>query len=316
MPQLVGAGLFIALISFIGYVLIAGAVIIWPIFNILAYLKVLIFPRPIRKKYGTKLNNLSKISFDLAITETDHKDIKSHKKTITNLKDKLPKIIASLDENILELKDKISKLEKEISTLGNLKKNNDGSYSQRSNDGKIAYSLDEKIDKLSYKKYQLESEIKIAEEKNRDQIDTIKEKINIIKNKPWVEWNEWSARYARYLSNKNAIIFMFFGFPVFFACLAFFNSVTFMEILHLYTYISYIQPISDIFGIQNFNTGFSSNFISFEYATGSLDKHSGMFSFSSWIIYTLTMPLISFIVYYFSYSLKIKDTSEVEPAIY
>ena len=114
MPQLAGSVLVLALIAFVGYVLIAGAIIIWPIFNILAYLKVLIFPRPIRKKYGTDLNILTKKSFDIAITETDHKEIKNLKSSIQNLKDELAKLVGSIDKKILVIKEKISKLNSEI----------------------------------------------------------------------------------------------------------------------------------------------------------------------------------------------------------
>ena len=316
MPQLVGSALVLGLTAFVGYVLIAGAIIIWPIFNIIAYLKVLIFPRPIRKKYGTDLNALTKKSFDIAITETDHKEIKNFKSSIQNLKDELAKLEASVDKKILVIKEKISKLKSEITSLGNLKKNNDGSFSQRSDDGKLAYSLNEKIENLAYDKSQLEYEIDRAKDENSYEIEDIKESINMIKNKPWLEWDQWSSRYARYLSNKIAIIFMFFGFPIFFFTLAFFNSVTFAEVVHLYTYITYIQPIADIFGLQNFNTGFSSNFLSYEYAASSVKKYSGMFSFGSWSLYTLTMPLITLIIFYNSYKSKIKDARKVEPSIF
>ena len=49
----------LGIVLFIGYILLIGAIIIWPIFNILAYLKVLIFPRPIRKKYGISIDKNS-----------------------------------------------------------------------------------------------------------------------------------------------------------------------------------------------------------------------------------------------------------------
>ena len=50
----------LAIVGFLSYALLIGAIIIWPIFNILAYLKVLFFPRPIRKRYGTDLSKLNK----------------------------------------------------------------------------------------------------------------------------------------------------------------------------------------------------------------------------------------------------------------
>ena len=96
MPQLAFAATVIAIISFIGYLLKAGAIIIWPIFNILAYLKVLIFPRPIRKKYGTDLSKLNKDSFEIEISNKDKNDIKKYKTSKTSLKNKLKIDIESI----------------------------------------------------------------------------------------------------------------------------------------------------------------------------------------------------------------------------
>lgn len=294
MPQLVSLAAVIAIISFIGYLLIAGAIIIWPIFNILAYLKVLIFPRPIRKKYGTNLEELSKDSFQVEVAATDKNDIKSHTSSITLLKNK-----------ISNYEKEVSNITKLIKSLGNLKRNNDGSYSKRSKAGKEANIL-----------VKNRSDVKYAIAEKQYEIKLIQEKISHIKNKPWHAWNEWSSRYARYLSNQNSIIFMLVGFPVFFAILGFLNSYSFSQTFHLYVYISYIQPISDIIGIQSFQTGFSSNFISFEYATASIDMYEGVFSFWSWILYTLSMPILTLIFFLSSYKSYKNKARKVEPKTY
>ncbi len=316
MPQLAFAATVIAIISFIGYLLIAGAIIIWPIFNILAYLKVLIFPRPIRKKYGTDLSKLNKDSFEIEISNKDKNDIKKYKTSITSLKNKLKIDIESIKKDISVLNAKASNISSKISALGSLKKNNDGSYSQRSNAGKEAYALDSKRKDIEGGIYLQEKNIEELKFNNKNKIDDINIIIQDIKNKPWIAWNEWSSRYARYLSNKNSIIFMFVGFPIFFAILGLLNSYSFLQAFHLYVYISYIQPIADIIGLQSFQTGFSSNFISYEYAAKSISNHDGAFSFWSWIFYTLTMPILTVIYFSSSYKSYRTKAQKIEPAIY
>tara|TARA_B100001029_G_scaffold176124_1_gene178558 strand:- start:87 stop:1037 length:951 start_codon:yes stop_codon:yes gene_type:complete len=316
MPQLALAATVIAIIFFIGYLLIAGAIVIWPIFNILAYLKVLIFPRPIRKKYGTDLSKLNKDSFEIEISNKDKNDIKKHETSITALKNKLKTDIESIKQDILVLNAKVSNISSKISALGSLKINNDGSYSQRSNAGKEAYALDTKKKDIEGDIYLQEKNIEDLKFNNKNEIDDIKIIIQDIKNKPWIAWNEWSSRYARYLSNKNSIIFMFVGFPIFFAILGLLNSYSFLQVFHLYVYISYIQPIADIIGLQSFQTGFSSNFISYEYAARSIANHGGAFSFWSWIFYTLTMPILTVIYFSSSYKSYRTKAQKIEPAIY
>ena len=57
------------------YFLLIGGVLIWPLINVIGYLKVLIFPRAVRKKYGANIVALSKNSFDQEITEEDKNEI-------------------------------------------------------------------------------------------------------------------------------------------------------------------------------------------------------------------------------------------------
>mgnify|MGYP001296626276 CR=1 FL=1 len=316
MPQLAFAATVIAIISFVGYLLIAGAIIIWPIFNILAYLKVLMFPRPIRKKYGTDLSKLNKDSFEIEVSKKDEDNIKKYKTSIISLKNKLKTDVESIKKSISVLNAKVSNISSEISALGSLKKNNDGSFSQRSKAGKEAHALDSKRQDIKGDIYLQENNIEDLKFNNKNQIEEIEIIIKNIKNKPWIAWSEWSSRYARYLSNKNSIIFMLVGFPIFFAILGLLNSYSFLQAFHLYVYISYIQPIADIIGIQSFQNGFSSNFISYEYATKSIANHDGAFSFWSWIFYTLTMPVMTIIYFSSSYNAYKTKAGKIEPTIY
>ena len=68
---------FIGIIGVIIYFLVIGGVLFWPILNILAYLKVLIFPSVVRKKYGSKIALLNSSSFDQEITTEDKNEIKN-----------------------------------------------------------------------------------------------------------------------------------------------------------------------------------------------------------------------------------------------
>ena len=303
----------LGIVLFIGYVLLIGAIIIWPIFNILAYLKVLIFPRPIRKKYGTNLSKLNSESFDIEISEQDEKNINKLNKSIKSYKEKLVADINLVEQKITTLKAKAANISSKISALGNLKKNNDGSFSQRSSDGKTAYALDSKRQEINTEIYFKENEIEDLKYDNEVRIENINDEINNIKNKPWDAWYEWSTRYARYLTNQRAIIFMFIGFPVLFLVL---GNGSIMNGFNAYVYISYIQPISELFGIANFASGFSSYFIRYEYAIASLETFEGTFNFWSWVFYVLTMPLLTGLLAYISYKSYIMESIKVEPKFY
>ena len=118
---------FIGIIGVIIYFLVIGGVLFWPILNILAYLKVLIFPSLRLKKYGSKIALLNSSSFDQEITTEDKNEIKKHRS----------------DLNVW--KDGLLKFERRLSELGSLPRNKDGSISQRSNAGKEGYELTESI---------------------------------------------------------------------------------------------------------------------------------------------------------------------------
>ena len=56
--------------------MVIGGILIWPLINVVAYLKVLIFPRAVRKKYGSSVAVLSNDSFDQEITDEDENEVK------------------------------------------------------------------------------------------------------------------------------------------------------------------------------------------------------------------------------------------------
>ena len=113
----------IPLAAIIIYFLTIGGVLIWPIVNVVAFLKVLIFPSAIRRKYGTKFH---KIDFNDAISSEDRTSMKYIDNTI-EAKEK--DIESFTKQKIVELKDikkindpQISNLKKERSTLQNSEK--------------------------------------------------------------------------------------------------------------------------------------------------------------------------------------------------
>ena len=332
--------------AIIAYILLVGAIIIWPIFNILAYLKVLILPKPIRKKYGTDLSALNEDSFNEEAAETDKNDIKEHKQNIKSLEDNLKTYVKGHQQNLKSLEDKlmtaIKAVEDDIAALrnrsfdikatiesfGELTKRKDGHYSEKSSNGKKAnelvaedktiqgaiYSKRGQIEELeATNKQDLEEEqsrITEIELNNKNQIEKEQNLIKDIKNKPWSAWHEWSSRYARYIANKNAIIFMFVGFPILFIVL---GSGSFISGFEGYLYISYIQPITTLLGIDNFATGFSSNFISYEYASTIEQTFKGQLSTVYWLSGLLSMPLLTGALAYFSYRSLISKTKSIEP---
>jgi len=321
----------LVIVLLILYFLIIGGIIVWPIINVLAYLKVLLFPWPIRRKYGASLSNLSKDSFDKAITEADKIEMSDLHSSIDVLKSSIPPIYNEAEKEIEKVRTRIIPLDKkinafsyEIKKLGPLKKNNDGTYSQRSANGKKAFSIAKQRDKVIRSKSSLEYDInygipekaKKEEKKVKSSISRKNKAIKDIKNKPWVDWHLWCTRYARYSSNKSSIIFMFVGFPALFALLTNYNNFSYVETFHIYAYISYIQPISDFFGVESFKYGISSNFFSYEYALDSLSRYKSMFTFWNWVIYTLTMPVLTYIIYISSYKHFLNKSTKVEPDTY
>ena len=103
---------------------------------------------------------------------------------------------------------------------------------------------------------------------------------------------------------------MFAGFPILFIVL---GSGSFISGFEGYLYISYIQPITSFLGIENFATGFSSNFISYEYASTIEQTFKGQLSTAYWLSGLLSMPLLTAALAYFSYRSLISKTKSIEP---
>ena len=84
MPYLIAFGVIAVIVGFVGYIIIIGIILIWPLFNLLAYLNVLFFPSKIRKKYGTDLES---IDFSQEVTTDDIQEIKNLEKLLETIKE-------------------------------------------------------------------------------------------------------------------------------------------------------------------------------------------------------------------------------------
>jgi hypothetical protein len=74
------------------YFLVIGGILIWPLINVAAYLKVLIFPRAVRKKYGSSAAILSNDSFDQEITDEDNNEVETLHSLATKLNSRRTKV--------------------------------------------------------------------------------------------------------------------------------------------------------------------------------------------------------------------------------
>ena len=264
------------------YFLIIGGILIWPILNIILYLKVLIFPWPVRKKYGTSIKNLTCESFDVEFTGVDINQLKR---------------IKSLNKNLsLSLQD----LQIKLKELGVLKKNKDGSISQRSKVGKEGKKTTR--------------EIKLVKKEINANLKEIKSRLD----KPWSTWCSWSQRYGRYLGNRDAIFFMSIGFPIFFLILSQLNPVgldspAIERLIELYVYMIFIAPLSIIFDVSIFKSYFFSLFISFDEAMFLTKNYASFLTPLNWAMITLPMPFLTLIFYYFSRVRYVFETRKIRP---
>ena len=282
MQYIAGFVLVVGIIGVIIYLLIIGGILIWPIFNLLAYLKVLIFPYAVRKKYGSNLEVLNPSSFDQEITTEDNNEIL-----------KLSSEMDTIQNSVLQMEGRLSE-------LGSLTRNKDGSISQRSNAGKEGYELTESI------------------RSKEGTISRIKGEIDVIKDKPWFAWHLWKTRRARYLGNRDSIIFMVIGFPIFFFILSHFNLLelrfpTYENLLEIYIYIIFIAPITDYFDISVFKDDVFSFLISYDYALLLSNSYNKVYTLYNWAIVTLPMPICTFLVYLVSNSIHTSKAKRIEP---
>ena len=287
MPQLGCAVILggLALVLFISIFLIMGGILIWPIINVVAYLKVLIFPKAIRVKYGSSLEALSEESFKEEITDDDRKEVEDIKTSIKRLADNIRQLHIEFEE------------------LGPLNKNKDGSISLRSKKGKRGQELE---NELRYLKEEMDD--KIAAEQR-------------ILEKPWDAWSDWKSRYGRYLGNRDSIIFMILGFPIFFFILSQFNLIevnfipSFTDTVAMYTYIVFVGPVIEFFDVNSFKDGFSSLFISYDYALQLRGVYDEFYTAYNWAIMTLPMPLLTLLVYFGSRAFHLAEAETVMPPL-
>jgi len=266
------------------YFLVIGGILIWPLINVAAYLKVLIFPRAVRKKYGSSAAILSNDSFDQEITDEDNNEVET------------------LHSLATKLNSRRTKMHNELRALGVLSRNKDGSISQRSKAGKEGQRLTDEI-------YSIEQEIEIYVGASR-----------LILQKPHVAWTDWSHRYGRYLGNRDSIIFMVIGFPVFFFILGQINLLelnypTFENLVEIYIYIIFVAPVSNILDISLFKGGFFSLLISHDYAIMLTKNYDKVYTLYNWMVMSLPMPILTLLVYVISKSIHVNKTTALEPEI-
>jgi len=280
-----GIIVFIIAVIIILYLFFIGvnvAILIWPLINVVAYLKVLIFPSAVRKKYGSSLAVLSNDSFDQEITDEDYNELKK---------------LRSLTR---ELNSRRTKLHNELGALGDLSRNIDGSISQRSKAGKEGQRLTDEI-------YFIEQEIETYVGASR-----------LILQKPHVAWTDWSRRYGRYLGNRDSIIFMAVGFPVFFFILGQFNLLelnypTFENLVEFYIYVTFVAPVSLILDISLFKEGFFSLFISYDYAIMLTKNYDKVYTLYNQMVVSSPMPVLTLMVYIISRDIHVNKTMALEP---
>ena len=280
MQYIIGLGIA----GIILYFLVIGGILIWPLINVVAYLKVLIFPRAVRKKYGSSVAVLSNDSFDQEITDEDDNEVKT------------------LHSLATKLNSRRTKLHNELGALGDLSRNKDGSISQRSKAGKEGQRLTDEI-------YSIEQEIETYVGASR-----------LILQKPHVAWTDWSHRYGRYLGNRDSIIFMVVGFPVFFFILGQINLLelnypTFENLVEIYIYVTFVAPVSDILSISLFKEGFFSLLISYDYAVMLTKNYDKVYTLYNWMVTSLPMPILTLLVYVISKSIHVNKTTALEPEI-
>ena len=140
----------------------------------------------------------------------------------------------------------------------------------------------------------------------------------ILESKPHIAWGEWSSRFGRYLGNRDSIIFMIVGFPIFFATLVNFNLLelrnpTFVNIAEIYIYIAFFAPMVDFFDISLFKEGAFSFFISYNYAVLLSERFNTVYTLYNWMTVTLPMPLLTLFIYFISRKIHVNRTRIAEP---
>ena len=303
MPYLIALGVIAVIAGFVGYVIIIGIILIWPLFNLLAYLNVLVFPSKIRKKYGTDLES---IDFSQEVTNDDMQEIKNLEKLIKTIKEELKTKLNRLQGDLGLLTGKLNKL-----NPSSLKKNKDGTFSLRSKAGKEATNLSQQI-------YSVNSKIENEREFSSKREKKTREDIIHIKNKPWDAWRLWKGRYVRYLGNRSSLVFMLIGFPIFFYALTWFEfeflgAPKFSESIDMYVFYVFVGPVLNFFDTSIFNGSIYSMYISVDYATDLQSRFAKNFAIGSWATVTLPMPVLTLLWFSGAASFLEDEAKKIEP---
>lgn len=204
-----GLGLILIIMFLVGSAVLAGAILLWPLYNLYKYISARIKASTFLKELGE--NPEPNLFYKLSVSNDD--------------KMRLYELGNSASEGMESLKD----LQTQLANLGTLTKNKDGSYSQRSAAGKQAFKISQEISSYTYSLHKIENEI------------------HSILNKPKKMWGAWKTCMVQYRANKNALLVMLFLFPVLFYLLGRIADQNFIYGMKLYLYASFILP-SQILG--------------------------------------------------------------------
>ena len=306
------AGLGIA--GLIVYFLIVGGILVWPIVNMLAYLKVLLFPSAVRKIHGVDLNVLSNTQFTSSISYSDVEYYEEFE-SMTETNVKAIKAERTADTEIKKLEKLIKSGNDQFEALGNLSKNKDGSISQRSNKGKQGVELQKSINSHERDLGQINGKYSSEIEKYENSLEIERDKLF---SRPFNDWLEWRGRMGRYLGNRDSIIFMAVGFPVYFLILSIFSwlditETSFLGIVELYVYTVFVGPVAAIFDLDVFKEGTFSILVSYDYASYLSRSWDSAFTFYNWFLLTLPMPILTLSTYAIRYHQHTSRGDTVRP---
>jgi hypothetical protein len=321
MQNLAWAVIGLSFVGFICYFLIIGGILIWPIVNALAYLKVRLFPSSVRKKYGQNVGEISANDFlcrDVFPHIGKLEELENqNKKAEHALKKAKPKIKAlekerDNDPEIKKLREKISNLNRLKARLGPIRRNKDGSLDKR-NKNALAYQQCSDIlrnceNQLAKKVGTYNVEINKWRNEATATHNRLSKFLNLANDRAYDVWDEWRGRLGRYLGNRDSLIFMAIGFPVYFLILSVFPILSgddsrsfFIGVVELYIYAVFVGPVIGISDLQTFQGGISTAFISFEYAQYLQGYYDKSFTFYNWTVLTLPMPFLTICVYALRY---------------
>ena len=296
------------------YFLIVGGILIWPIVNVLAYLKVLLFPSAVRKIHAVDLDVLSNTQFTSSISYSDVEYYEEFE-SMTETNVKAIKAERTADTEIKKLEKLIKSASDQFEALGNLPRNKDGRISQRSNKGKQGVELQKSINSHERDLGQINGKYSSEIEKYENSLEIERDKLF---SRPFNDWLEWRGRMGRYLGNRDAIVFMVVGFPLYFFILSIFSWLdledpSFLGIIELYVYTVFVGPVSGIFDLDVFKEGTFSILITYDYASYLSRTWDSAFTFYNWLLLTLPMPILTLCTYALRYHQHTSKADTVRP---